>query len=139
MNRRHRILVTAAVVAAFAAAGCSGPLVKATGRLTFKGQPVPNTYVVFQPDEPGKRPSRGLTDDDGRFTLVFSKSEVGVLRGHHTVFLEYHVSAAEQSGDSPSKLSNELKAVVAQYGDPKKSPLHYEITSNGQSIDIALP
>ena len=47
MNRRHPILA-AVLAAALAAAGCSGPLVKVTGRLTYKGQPVPSTLVIFR-------------------------------------------------------------------------------------------
>jgi hypothetical protein len=70
----------------FALAGCNrSGLVNATGRLTYKGQPIPSTYVVFQPEDVTKRPSHGLTDDDGRFTLTNSKSLTGVYLGPNTV------------------------------------------------------
>jgi len=137
MNRRNSCL-TAAVVLALAASGCGGPLVNVTGRLTYKGQPVPSTYVIFQPDEEGKRASRGITDDDGHFMLTHSKSDTGALRGPHTVFLKYHMTAEEETGHIPPKASKELKAVIARYSDPKTSPLHYDITKNGQVIEINL-
>jgi len=137
MNRPCHYLA-AALAAVFAAAGCSGQFVKVTGRLTYKGQPVPSTYVIFQPDEEGKRASRGVTDDDGRFMLTTSKSDVGALRGRHTVFLKYHLTAEEEMGHTPPKASKELRAVIAKYADPKTSPLHYDITGNGQVIDIDL-
>jgi hypothetical protein len=118
--------------------GCAGDLVTAKGRLTYKGQPVPSTYVMFQPKEEGKRASSGLTDDDGNFTLEYSRQEKGVLRGQHTVFLQYYVSLEEELGKIPPKASKQLKKVIEKYGDPGKSPLQYEITKNGQFIEINL-
>ena len=62
--RTVRHLLAAALLVA--ACGCGGGpnLVTARGKLTHKGQPVPSTYVTFQPQEEGKRASTGLTDDD---------------------------------------------------------------------------
>src|SRR5436309_1455831 len=96
-----------------ALSGCSGPLVSASGRLTYKGQPVPSTYVHFRTDE-------------------------GVYRGKHTVILKYYVGVDEELRKIPPKASKELKAVIAKYGDLKTSPLHYEISKNGQFFDIQL-
>jgi hypothetical protein len=111
---------------------------KVHGRLTYKGQPVPSTLITFHPDEEGKRPSHGLTDDNGHFELKYSISEVGALPGKHTVFLKYHLSAEEEMHNIPPKASKEQKAVIAKYGNLSTSPLHYEITKNGQVIDIDL-
>src|SRR5207244_5580136 len=98
--------------------GCRGSdLVNATGKLTYKGQPVPSTYVTFLPEEEGKRASHGLTDDEGNFTLTYSRAETGVLRGRHTVFLSYRVSAEEEMGKAKPKASKELKAIIAKYSD----------------------
>jgi hypothetical protein len=117
--------------------GRSG-LVTATGRVTYKGQPVPSTRVVFMPDDGGRR-STGTTDDDGKFELKFSRTAVGVMRGSHAVFLTYEVSAEEETHQIPPKASKELKAVIAKYGDPKTSGLHFEVTKNGEFFDIQLP
>ena len=129
----------AAVAAALTVAGCGNQgLVNASGRLTYQGKPVPSTLVTFWPEEEGKRASTGVTDDDGNFTLSYSRQEPGVLVGRHTVFLAYHVSMEEELGKVPPKASKELKAVIAKYGDVKTSPLRYEITKNGQFIEINL-
>lgn len=123
---------------ALAAGGCGGPkFVKVTGRVTYKGQPVPNTQLRFMPDN-GERPSTGLTDDEGTFALKYSRNQVGAPPGNYTVFLTYVPSNEEENHTAPPKASKELKAVIAKYGDPKTSPLHYEITKDGQVIDIAL-
>jgi hypothetical protein len=121
-----------------AVSGCNNTgRVSATGRLTHNGQPVPSTRVYFQPQD-GSRRSTGLTDDNGNFTLQFSRTESGVKLGKHTVYVKYEVSADEETHKIEPKASKELKAVIARYGDPKSSPLHYEVTESGQHFDIPL-
>jgi hypothetical protein len=138
MNTRIRWRLPALALA-LAVCGCRGSgLVKVTGKLTYKGQPVPSTYVTFQPEEEGKRASHGLTDDEGKFFLTYSRSEVGALPGRHTVFLRYRVSAEEEMNQAPPKASPALKAVIFKYRDPRSSPLHYDVTRNGQFIAINL-
>ena len=137
MTTRTRWLLPALTLLV-AASGCGGPLVKVTGRLMYKGQPVPSTTVTFHPDEEGKRASQGITDDEGHFTLTNSKSDMGALRGKHTVTLRYHLSADEEMGKTKPKASKELKEIIKKYGDLKTSPLHYEVTHNGQVVEINL-
>jgi hypothetical protein len=127
-----------ALLLALTESGCNrSGLVSATGKLTYKGQPVPSTRVIFQPDD-GSRRSTGLTDDGGKFTLQFSRTESGVKPGRHKVFLRYEVSPEEELRKIPPKASKELRAVIDRYGDPKKSPLQYEVTESGQFFDIEL-
>ena len=129
----------AALVLLIAVAGCGGGprLVKVSGRVTYHGQPVPSTRVTFVPDD-GGRPSRGLTDDTGQFTLKFTRTEMGALRGAHAVFLRYEVGNDEELKKTPPKASEDLKDVISRYGDPQTSNLHYQITKNGQFIEIKL-
>jgi hypothetical protein len=136
MKARHCLPLLAIVV--LAVIGCGGDLVNAKGRLTYKGKGVPSTLVTFWPQEEGKRASTGVTDDDGNFTLSYSRTEPGVLRGQHTVFLKYHLSMEEELGQVPPKASKELKEVIARYGNLNTSTLRYEIKSNGQFIEIDL-
>jgi hypothetical protein len=121
-------------------AGCQeSELVQVTGRVTYKGKGVPSTYVIFQPETVGKRQSNGLTDDNGEFTLDYSRSAKGVLRGKHTVFFKYYVSAAEEEHKVEPKASGELRSLIAKkYGDPKTSGIEVEVTRNGQFVEIEL-
>jgi hypothetical protein len=118
--------------------GCSGSdLVSASGRVTYKGQPVPSTLVKFVPDD-GSRRSTGITDDAGNFTLRFSRTENGVKRGGQKVILKYEPSGDEELGKSKPKASRELQAIIAKYNDLKKTTLHYEVTTSGQSFEIEI-
>jgi hypothetical protein len=129
----------AALVLLLAASGCNrSGLVEVSGRLTYKGQPVPSTYVIFQPDDETKRASRGVTDDNGNFTLTNSRSDTGAFLGGNTVLLQYHLTAQEEMHEVPPKASKELKAVIAKYGEKSKTTLHYEVTKSGQFIEINL-
>ncbi len=121
-----------------AAGGCGGPrFLHVTGRVTHKGQPVPSTQVFFLPDN-GERRSIGLTDDDGNFTLRYSRSQGGAPPGKYTVYLAYVPSNEEENHTAPPKASKELRAVIARYGEPEKSGLHYELKEDGQFVEIDL-
>jgi hypothetical protein len=137
MNARTSRLLAALALLLLAGGGCNSRLVQVSGRVTYKGQPVPSTIITFLPEN-GSRPSKGLTDDDGRFTLRYTRDKAGATRGPCTVFLTYHVSNEEELGEARPKASRELKAIIARYGDPEKSPLHYDISKSGQVIDINL-
>jgi hypothetical protein len=133
-----RTILCLALLAAPLAAGCGGPkFLKVTGRVTHKGQPVPSTQLRFMPDN-GERPSNGQTDDDGNFTLRYSRTQEGAPPGGYAVFLTYVPSNEEENHQIPPKASKELRAVIAKYGDPKTSGLHYEVNKNGQHIEIEL-
>jgi hypothetical protein len=128
----------AALAFPLVAGGCGGKrLVSVSGRVTYQGRPVPSTLVTFQPAD-GSRPSKGVTDDDGRFTLRYSRTEAGASRGKCTAFLTYVVSNEEELHQAPPKASKELKEVIARYGDPEKSSLHYDVTKDGQVVEITL-
>src|SRR5262245_58137456 len=104
MKRFSRHLLPA-IVLLVAAGGCNrSGLVNASGRLTYKGQPVPSTYVIFYPEEEGRRPSQGLTYDEGNFKLLSSTTASGVLVGKHAVILKYYVSGDEELGKTPPKV-----------------------------------
>ena len=136
MNLRHRWSILALLLLPLVT-GCQGQFVEVSGKLTHKGKPVPSTQVTFMPDD-GSRPSKGLTDDEGNFTLRYSRTQSGATRGPCTVFLTYVVSNEEELKQIPPKASKELKSVIDRYGDPKTSGLHFEIAKNKQFIPVEL-
>ena len=79
--------------------GCGQPsMAKVTGRVTCKGQPVPEAMITFNPvpkaaedREPGK-PATGMTDAEGRYELSTFKNYDGVLVGEHKVVVHLDVT-----------------------------------------------
>jgi hypothetical protein len=137
MNLRHGRSVLGATLVLLTT-GCGGQkLMDVSGRLTYKGQPVPSTRVCFQPDS-GSRASLAVTDNDGKFRMSYSRGQSGVTPGPHTVWLSYVVGREEERGWVPPKASREVKTVILRYGDPKKSSLHYEVNKNGEVVNIDL-
>lgn len=54
------------------------------GTITFDGQPLAHATVIFEP-KAGGRASRAVTDDSGRYQLVYLRDTKGALVGSHIV------------------------------------------------------
>lgn len=70
----------------FSAAGCGSrsDLASVTGKITLDGQPLANAFVVFAPTSQGTS-SRGKTDAEGRYEMMFSDREKGAWIGENLV------------------------------------------------------
>src|SRR5262245_41548137 len=107
-------------------AGCSsGPkVVKVTGTVTRAGKPVPGVVVNFVPVE--GRPSWGLTNAQGQYSLNYDREQDGAVVGKHTVWIEYRPgSPLEEDAIAAGKLPKgraELREVLQKYSE-KNSPL----------------
>jgi hypothetical protein len=111
MNRSIRVRACAAVLtAAFVTVAGCGPanglnLVKVSGKVTYKGQPVKNGTVFFMPDE-GKKTvgpaAVGSITSDGSYTLSTESPGDGVVVGEHRVGLTgVEATPVGDSGPSP--------------------------------------
>lgn len=84
-----RFALWAGMVAALLAAGCgadtSGDLGRVEGTVTLDGAPYPNAMVVFTPAK--GRPSKGVTDDQGRYELIYLRDTRGAEPGEHKVLI----------------------------------------------------
>src|SRR4051812_5963467 len=89
----RRFAAGAAVAALALLAGCSGggrKIVPVSGTVTINGQPARNVIVTFQPleekaDENPGRGSSAVTDENGRYTLVYDGEKPGALTGKHRI------------------------------------------------------
>ncbi|WP_146119113.1 carboxypeptidase-like regulatory domain-containing protein [Blastopirellula marina] len=88
------------VLATLAVAGCGqqsyGDLGLVTGTVTMDGQPVKEAMVTFTPSD-GGRPSRGVTDESGKYELIYIRTTKGAVPGEHRVMIE---TIAPDQGDS---------------------------------------
>jgi hypothetical protein len=125
-------------------AGCdTGPkVVPVTGTLTRNGQPVPNLTVHFVPAE--GRPSWGVADENGKFTLEYDTTRKGAVTGTHTVWVIWRPSTPQEEmielGQAKGKSGKpkDMKAIEEKYGKQEKSPLKVEITKAEENLEIKL-
>ena len=83
---RSDAVAWASLILALFLAGCGsdGPeRGRVKGKVTLNGQPLENADVEFQPDEGS--PSYGMTDDRGRYRLMYTRDKEGAMIGEHTV------------------------------------------------------
>src|SRR5437588_12261353 len=67
--------------------GPSGPqIMRVSGTVTRGGKPVEKLVVNFWPDH--GRPSWGLTDREGRYTLHYDRDRDGAVPGLHKVWVQ---------------------------------------------------
>ena len=102
--------------------GCdSGPkLGTVRGLVTYDGEPLTGVSVEFSPQGEG-RSSFGQTNDNGEYSLRFTRDKKGALLGVHRVSVH--------PDDKPIR-------IPAKYGS--KSDLQFEVKSgaNNYNIDI---
>ncbi|HBJ36248.1 MAG TPA: hypothetical protein DDZ51_16155 [Planctomycetaceae bacterium] len=67
------------------------------GTITLDGKPYPSAQVRFVPES--GRPSIGITDESGAYTLMFIRDEKGAAPGNYKVDVTtVHVSTSDTTG-----------------------------------------
>jgi hypothetical protein len=98
--------------------GSKGPqVVKVTGTVTRGGQPVELLVVNFWPHK--GRPSWGVTDKEGHYTLNYERNRDGAVVGPHKVWVEVRPTSPKMESELRSgklKLHPEMKAILEKYG-----------------------
>jgi hypothetical protein len=131
-----RLIPVAVLGVLLAAAGCGsdGPkIVPISGVATYKGEPVPSLLLTFTPEK--GRPSWGVTDSGGRFTLEYDAKNKGALVGNHTVSATYRASSPDEEMGKV-KPHPAVKVVTEKYGDSVKSPYKVEITGPSDNLEV---
>src|SRR5689334_17675559 len=97
---RRRCSLFSVVLPAVLFLGCGGDMKVApvAGTVTLDGEPLERASVLFQPDK-GGRPSYGVTDKSGRYSLLYSMSENGAEVGPATVKVTTRLAAEDPSGN----------------------------------------
>ncbi len=132
---RGRVSAAVAAVALLVAVGCSNEprVVEVSGVATHAGQPVPNLLVTFEPD--GGRPSWGITNAEGKFTLEYTATEKGAMMGSHKVTAVFRAGSPDDEmagkGMTPA-----VKAVQAKYGDATNTPMRVAITQPEKNLEL---
>jgi len=110
--------------------GCGGgpgvEIAPVSGRVTLDGRPVKGAYVEFIPKK-GGRPSGGITDEEGRYTLQYSLDDVGAVLGPARVLVT--------TGD-PENPKERPELIPARYN--KQTILEVEVTADQHEHNFEL-
>lgn len=113
--------------------GTQQDLGQVQGVITLDGAPLANAQVVFSPD--GGRPSTGITDAAGKYTLTYIRDTMGAKIGHHSVRIE-SVPTTTIAPGKPEGVQTLAETIPAKYN--AESTLSAEVKSGENSIDFPL-
>jgi len=141
------ILVIAAL---FSLTGCGGDgtapeLGTVTGTVTLDGDPLPDATVLFQPET--GRPSVGITDSDGKYSLKYIEAE-GAKVGKHTVSITTRRGGGDVGDDPGAGVGDGTEEAEAPAGKPVpelvpdkyniRSELKVEVVAGSNTHDFKL-
>jgi hypothetical protein len=122
------------------AIGCGPPLMgPVSGRVTFKGKPVPMAVVCFQPRS--RQIGVGVTDNDGRYRLSSKKPLDGAYGGRHAVSVYPWQLAVGQEPLDPAYTPppEDRTDIPSKYRTPHTSPLSADVVAGRENtIDLDL-
>lgn len=111
-----------------------------TGVVTLGGKPLPEVSVLFTPEGAGETsgpPSGAITDESGRYTLIYSQRNAGSPRSGTGAMVGWHKVTLDDF-----KMKNEMLRppgrVPPKYTDPASTPLRMEVQEGSQTIDLPL-
>lgn len=136
-----RAAAAALLFVSLVGAGCTdGPkIVSVSGTVTRGGHPVPRMTVNFEPA--AGRPSWGVSDENGRFTLEYDAGTQGAVVGTHTVWVAWRPASPKEELDAArgrAKKPADLDAIQQKYGALGKSPLRVEVKEPVRDLELKL-
>ena len=121
-----------------AVAGCgssNSKICRISGTLTYKGKPIPQVYLRFEPDDlTSKATSMAVTDSRGHFEM-FLGSTPGVYRGKVKVYCDDPLAAMGAKSQVPADIEPAYRELCAKYGAGKST---YELTIDKSNSNLAL-
>ena len=142
LRATHALIGASLAVALLVCTGCGGrggpSLVEVRGTVTHQGEPLENLMVHFQPES--GRPSHGITDSQGNFTLEYLPDQPGAVPGQHRVFVSFVPPSVEVEMaifEGRHQHPPEIAAALEKYGDPATTPLTVELTED-ETVHLEL-
>ncbi len=118
--------------------GCRSSDLPATsvvnGVVTYKGQPVKNGQVVFVPQGAGNS-GRGVTDEQGHFTLSTYATGDGAVLGKHKVTVEV---LENRNRAEPLHRARARSPIPLKYAEVNSTPLEIEIKADPNEVQFDL-
>jgi hypothetical protein len=125
LQRRYSVGLLLFIGGLLGVSGCNQPKNgTVTGRVTFKGQPVPDAMVIFMP---AAGPAAGaVTKADGTYELTSRVSGDGVVTGSCKI------------GIYPANMEKPTRPVPNKFHDPETSGLTAEVVPGPNVVDLDL-
>jgi hypothetical protein len=99
-----------------------------SGTVTYQGKPVPNLEIFFEPEV--GRGSNGITDANGRFTMIYNVKLNGVQKGKGKFFFTVTQMIGEEK-------QSELQTVLKKY-DINNTPFQFDIQKAEKNFELKL-
>lgn len=122
MKRRATVLLLAsALIPTLTGCGSDSDICPISGTLTYKGKPMPQVYLRFEPDDlTTKSTSMAVTDANGKFEMMIG-STPGVFRGKVKVFCDDPLAAMGTKSPVPKEVEPAYRELCAKYGAGKST------------------
>jgi len=134
----HWAFLSVGLLLVFTTIGCgpTGPAIaEVEGQVLMNGQPLPGATVTFEP--PGARPSVGVTDEQGRYQLLYSTATEGALVGEHVVRIStFQPSVPAGPNGEMTEMKPEL--VPDKYNEDSELTVVVEDSWGAQEHDFEL-
>ena len=136
MKAKIAISLAAAIALALGGCGKSNPnICQVKGTLTYKGQPIPQVYLRFEPDDlTTKATSMAVTDSSGKFEMAMG-STPGVYKGKVKIFCDDPMAAMGGRTPVPKEVESAYRELCTKYGAGKST---YELTIDKDEPDFEL-
>lgn len=111
------------------------------GRVTLDGEPLPDAFVRFYPQDAGGSTSSTRTDANGEYVMEFSQNQTGVIPGNYIVRIETG-DIIDDRGDLRSvpervpvryNKQSELTCTVTEDGP---NEFDFDLESEGEIVEI---
>ena len=134
-RRAVAIALLTALVVASGGCGQKVKLARVTGKVTYKGNPVPNGGITFLPDPSGP-PASGSIGPDGTYTLQTADLGEGAVLGKHAVMITALQSGEAKGPEERDPLPPPI--IPTKYGSTSTSGLTAEVKDGDNVINFEL-
>ncbi|QDT31740.1 carboxypeptidase-like regulatory domain-containing protein [Thalassoglobus polymorphus] len=133
----HQLCILSLSTICFVLAGCGGsdhpPLGTVTGKVTLNGTPIEGALVEFTPET--GRPSSGVTDKEGNYSLQYLQGVKGAAVGTHTVQITSKRDSSGGEGDE-QVIEARPESIPQAYND--ESTLEVEVKADGAAKSLVV-
>ncbi len=106
-----------------------------SGKVTYKGKPVPKGTITFQSDQ--GRMATGEIQEDGTYSLTTARSGDGAVAGHHRVSIVANEGDPTLMPSSPGYVRPK-NLVPMKYNQPDQSGLEANVTKDSKEFHFDL-